>query len=119
MRTTTRSLRIGDGCAVRSSRCWPRRRCSSRGATGSSVFTALAAAPGNAPFLGGVALVDLAQVVVIATDAVTDGTGIFSAPIPPGPGLVGKSVYLQSASLDAAQPAGFRLSNGLALTVCP
>ena len=73
----------------------------------------------NVPVLGGVALIDLAfnfQIKVVLT---AGGNATWNAPIPNQPGLVGVKAYIQAAAIDATQPGGWAMSNGVEVSICP
>ena len=81
-----------------------------------------AVSPGEAaaPLLGGTLLVDAnslyTPLVVLPVQA---GQTTWNLALPPNPALVGAVGYAQAAGLDGLMPAGWALSNGVRITVCP
>ena len=76
-------------------------------------------AQANTPLLGGVALIDIVLYFQLAVIPTAGGTANWNPAIPAIPSLVGLTVYSQAAALDGSQPAGWALSNGVQLTICP
>ena len=71
------------------------------------------------PIVGGVALIDIVLYFQLAVIPTAGGTANWNPAIPAIPSLVGLTVYSQAAALDGSQPAGWALSNGVQLTICP
>jgi hypothetical protein len=82
------------------------------------VLSAWSAAPAEFALFGGVTLLDPAQVGSLAFAPSVAGTAIHSTAVPAQPALAGASFCFQSFALDAAQPLGIALSNGLRVTLC-
>ena len=91
----------------------------STGALGSVAYNMVTLAQATLPALGGIILVDNSVVIIAALTGVSGGTSAWSVPIPMNPALAGLNVFFQSGSPDPAQPAGWGLSNGLKLVICP
>lgn len=89
------------------------------GSTGSVTISFLSLSEANTPALGGVALINAAQIVSTLSETPVGGSSTNSISIPANPALANLDIYLQSISDDAGQPFGFALSNGLQLTICP
>jgi subtilisin family serine protease len=82
-------------------------------------FLALAVGQANLSLFGGVLLVNPAGLVSIqALPANAQGVASAFLGIPSSPTLVGAAVDFQAAGLDASQPAGIALSNGLHVIIC-
>jgi endonuclease I len=87
---------------------------------GLGTFDAISLGPSSLPLLGGVVLIDPFQMLLPIHFVVgLTGTTTWSLPIPAGPTFAGLSVYFQAFALDATQPGGYALSNGLELIICP
>jgi len=75
----------------------------------------------NSSAFGGTLLVNLAASITGAGNytnvPLVGGSGSYTASIPAP--AVGVTVYCQAAMLDASQPAGLAMTNGLTVTVCP
>ena len=81
----------------------------------SLVATALAAA--DVPLFGGTLLVDLAA-PLLPLHLLPAGSS-WTLTLPSDPAFTGLDVYLQAAAPDPTQPAGWALSGGLHLELCP
>lgn len=66
---------------------------------------------------GGTLLVNFSAKLIDQTFGVTAGSGSFGAPLPNNPGLIGLTFYAQAGGLDASQPGGVAMSNGVAILV--
>ena len=90
------------------------------GAPGASVFQVLSVSKASLPLFGGVVLIDFTnQLLPMGIGASPGGTNVWNVPIPNNPALAGFEVNFQTAAVDAGQPGGFAMSNGLELIVCP
>lgn len=90
------------------------------GINGSVAYHVISLAQTQAPLLGGTLLVDLnQQFAPLAAVAASAGQSVWNLNLPTAPGSVGQSGYVQVAAPDATMPAGFALSNGLELKICP
>ena len=74
---------------------------------------------GSLPFLGGVALIDIATFIDVALATPSGVESILNVPIPNNPALAGLEVDFQAFGGDATQPQGFAFSNGVQLIICP
>ena len=93
---------------------------SSTGFQGSSSgLTLLSLGQADTAFLGGTLLVDMQVTLAMLPFTTSAGAGTLSLTLPSNPGLAFLAVYAQSGVLDAAQPSGWALSNGLRITLCP
>ncbi len=75
-----------------------------------------------APFLGGLAVVDLTTKINTSIDTPANlvaGQATWNLDIPDLPALAGVAVYIQALVFDPSQSQGIALSNGLRLVVCP
>jgi glucose/arabinose dehydrogenase len=82
-------------------------------------WTAIGLAKSSRSLLGGALLVDPTALVAIVYTAAIAGQASLHLSVPGDLALVGLELYFQAAALDAAQPAGFAFSSGLALEICP
>ena len=77
------------------------------------------------PAVGGTLLVNFSQAIVNTALPLSGAPGVPGAggfalplPIPDNAGLVGLTIYAQSAVIDGGGPFGFALSQGLSSTLC-
>lgn len=80
------------------------------------VFTLIAGAPAALPLLGGTVLVDPGGLILVLSTGTAGGAGTQPIPIPPTAGLAGARVFAQGGQ---PGPAGFTLTNGLEIVLCP
>ena len=73
----------------------------------------------NFPVVGGVGLVNQGLNILTLVAPSVGGTATVNTVIPNDPAFAGLAIYVQSAAPDAGQPAGWGLSNGLELIICP
>jgi hypothetical protein len=82
------------------------------------VFTALAFAPSATPLFGGTIHLDLSQLDSLTYAPSEAGTARLSVNVPNDVALIGAEGFFQSLGVDAAQPEGLVLSNGLRAKLC-
>ena len=87
------------------------------GAPGAQTLTLVSGASAHVPLLGGVILVDLAGPVIVLTAPTSGGVSSHSITLPNSPAHIGGQFYMQSATLDPSQPAGWAMSNGIKVTI--
>ena len=85
---------------------------------GGSGLLALGGAAASFPLLGGTGLVAPTP-LVLTPFPYAGGAASLHVPVPTTAGLAGATVRAQAAAPDGTPPAGWALSNGLALTLCP
>ncbi len=86
--------------------------------TNQLVFTYGSLQSAQVPALGGVALINAAQIVAPFVAFSAAGIGLADVMVPNNPFLDNLTIYFQSATQDASLPLGWALSNGLALKIC-
>ena len=81
----------------------------------------LSTADEAAPFLAGTLLVDAGALVIppFAAPVTGPGTVDLTIAVPADPSLTGATTFWQTVATDPVQPAGYALSNGLELILCP
>ena len=94
-------------------------QASTEGVPGPTATLVASLAPGAGPALGGEVLVDPGLIVLIATAPAVAGVALHPLAVPDTVGLVGLSAFLQAVAPDPSQPAGWQLSQGLELPICP
>ena len=87
------------------------------GVTAPVWILATALAPTDLPLLGGTLLVDLTQPLLPLLVTAVGAPRMVT--LPTDPAFTGLALHLQAAALDATQPAGWALSQGLTVTPCP
>lgn len=89
------------------------------GVSSGPTLTLFSLAPSEVPAVGGVAWIDLSQLIPLPGAATsTGGSSNLGVLVPIDANLIGKSVYAQSVAAGPGTPEGLALSNGLKVTIC-
>lgn len=89
------------------------------GVAGTTLFSAWSLGQSSVPLLGGVLLLDPAQLGPIAAHPAFAGAANVSLDVPQLPSLAGVAVHFQHLAPDAGAPEGLAFSNGLTARICP
>lgn len=83
------------------------------------VLVLIGASDASLPLFGGTVLIDPATLISTHPGLASGGLASVDVAIPATPSIAGAAVYAQGGAADPLGPAGFVLTNGLAIVVCP